>query len=88
MVSSAPPTSTASSTLTSLGGGSSCRAPPAPPLRPISSSLYGSPASSARASCSLTTRRENRCPCFTMARIRCSIFLRSSGSNGWATSKS
>ena len=62
------------------------RAPP--PLSPISSSLYGSPASSVRACSSLTTRRENRWPCLTMARIRPSIFLRSSGPNGCGTSKS
>ena len=36
---------------------------PRQPLRPISSSLYGSSASSSRASSSVTTRRENRWPC-------------------------
>ena len=34
------------------------------PLRPMSSSLYGSSASSSRAASSVTTRRENRCPRF------------------------
>ena len=75
MVSSAPPTSTASSE--SEG-----------PFSPISSSLYGSAASSARASLSLTTRREKRWPCLTIWRIRASIAFRSSGANGFGTSKS
>ena len=91
MVSWAPPTSTASSTLTSDGAveaPASAFAAGAPPLMPISSSLYGSPASSARACSSLTSRRENRWPCFTICRIRCSMAFRSSGLNGWATSKS
>ena len=74
MVSSFPPTSTDSS--------------PLGPFSPISSSLYGSSASSARASPGLTTRRENRWPCFTICRIRCSMALRSSGPNGSGTSKS
>ena len=78
MVSSLPPTSTDSS----ASGGSWA------PLSPISSSLYGSPASSARASPSVTTRRENRWPCLTIWRMRCSIAFRSAGSNGRSTSKS
>src|SRR6185437_15965402 len=56
MVSSVPPTSTDSPS--SSDGW---------PLRPISSSLYGSSASSALACSSVTTRRENRWPCLTMA---------------------
>ena len=48
-MSSFPPTS-----ITSSSG--------VPPLRPISSHLKGSSASSARASASLTTRREKSCP--------------------------
>ena len=85
MVSSLPPTSTDSSTLTSLGGAPSCRAAP---LSPTSSSLYGSAASSSRASPSLTARRENRWPCLTIARMRASMAFRSAGPNGCGTSKS
>ena len=89
MVSWLPPTSTASSTLTSEGAvGAPASGAAAPPLIPISSSLYGSPASSSRACSSLTSRREKRWPCFTIWRIRCSMALRSSGLNGSATSKS
>ncbi|CAM5299839.1 hypothetical protein SRIMM317S_02550 [Streptomyces rimosus subsp. rimosus] len=60
----------------------------AEPLRPISSSLYGSPASSARASSSLTGRRANFCPRFWISCIFFSMRLRSSGVNGVSTSKS
>ena len=77
MVSSAPPTS-----ITSPSSSED------PPLRPMSSSLYGSAANSARAESSVTTRRENRCPDFTISCMRFSSALRSSGVNGRSTSKS
>ena len=77
MVSSAPPTST-----DSPSSDDGC------PLRPISSSLYGSAASSDRACSSVTTRRENRWPCLTIWRILASMAFRSSGVNGLSTSKS
>ncbi|CAM5326068.1 hypothetical protein SVIOM342S_07650 [Streptomyces violaceorubidus] len=57
-------------------------------MRPISSSLYGSSASSSRAASSLTTRRENRCPRFWISCIFFSMALRSSGWKGFSTSKS
>ena len=55
---------------------------------PMSSSLYGSSASSSRASSSVTTRRENRWPRFWISCIFFSMALRSSGVNGFSTSKS
>ena len=81
MLSTSPPTSTPS-----LSSKSS--EPDACPLRPISSSLKGSAASSARACSSVTTRRENRWPCLTIWRIRASMAFRSWGVNGSGTSKS
>ena len=77
MVSSLPPTSTDSPSASDGW-----------PLRPISSSLYGSSASSDLACSSVTTRRENRWPCLTIWRIRPSIAFRSAGVNGTSTSKS
>ena len=84
MVSSVPspePTSTDSPD-------SNCCEPEACPFRLISSSLYGSAASSDLACSSVTTRRENRWPCLTIWRILASIAFRSSGVNGLSTSKS
>ena len=60
----------------------------AEPLRPMSSSLYGSPASSSRASSSVVTRRANFCPRFWISCIFFSMRLRSSGWKGFSTSKS
>ncbi|MDF9812143.1 hypothetical protein M2266_001374 [Streptomyces sp. SPB162] len=57
-------------------------------MRPISSSLYGSAASSVRASSSVTTRREKRWPRFWISCIFFSMLLRSSGVKGVSTSKS
>ncbi len=76
MVSSPAPTSTLEPS-SSLGPCS-----PTPPLRPISSSLNGSSASSARASSSVTTRRRNRCRSLTIRPIDFSIAFRSPGVNG------
>lgn len=78
MVSSPPPTSASAPSA----------AWAALPLSPISSSLYGSPASSARASSSVVTRREKRWPRFWISCIFFSTRLRSSGVKGSATSKS
>ncbi len=78
MVSSPPPTSTFAPSAASSE----------PPFRPISSSLYGSPASSSRASSSEIARRENFWPSLTIFRIRDSIFSMSSGWKGSGTSKS
>lgn len=55
---------------------------------PMSSSLYGSDASSSRAASSVTTRRENFWPRFWISCIFFSMALRSSGVNGFSTSKS
>ena len=90
MVSSLPPTSAeapsaAVSTSRSLEEPS---LPPEPPLRPISSSLYGSAASSSRACSSVTTRRRKDCPSLTIFCITFSRPFRSSGVNGRSTSKS
>ena len=60
----------------------------APPLSPISSSLYGSSASSARASSSETARREKVWPSLMIRCMTFSSFFRSSGVNGSSTSKS
>ncbi len=77
MVSSAPPTSTLEPS-----------SEEAEPLRPISSILYGSAASSSRAASSVITRRENFCPRLMISCIFFSMALRSSGWNGFSTSKS
>ena len=77
MVSSPPPTSTSAPSSVD-----------AEPLRPISSSLYGSSASSSRAASSVTTRREKRWPRFWISCIFFSMALRSSGVKGFSTSKS
>ena len=61
---------------------SPARIRPRPPLRPISSSLYGSSASSARASSSVTTRRPKVWPSLTIRCIPFSSAFRSSGVNG------
>ena len=59
------------------------------PLRSISSSLYGSSASSLRASSTESyRRRENRCPDLMIFFIADSSLPRSSGVKGSATSKS
>lgn len=77
MVSSPPPTSTFAPSSVE-----------AEPLMPMSSSLYGSSASSSRATSSVTTRRANFCPRFWISCIFFSMALRSSGVKGRATSKS
>ena len=58
------------------------------PLSPISSILYGSSWSSLIASASVVTRRSKRWPSLMILRIAVSIFARSSGTNGFSTSKS
>ncbi len=82
MVSSPPPTSA------SAPSAASATSWPADPLSPISSSLYGSAASSSRASSSETARRENDWPSLTIFCITEDSFFRSSGVNGVSTSKS
>jgi hypothetical protein len=61
---------------------------PALDFRPMSSSLYGSSASSSRAASSLISRRSKRWPSLTIFFMRDSMACRSSGLNGSATSKS
>ena len=78
MVSCAPPTSTSAPSAASA----------APPFSPMSSSLYGSCASSACASASLISRREKFCPARTISVIFFSRAVRSSGVKGRSGSKS